>query len=377
MKIIHIVGSIDNSSAGPSISVPRLAQAQARAGAAVELATVGQPAGADGSLGLPHIRHAQSFARTPLLARLVASESLRRSLLAASDVDVFHTHGLWLMPNVYPARAAAENGTVFVISPRGMFGDAALAFSARKKRLFWTLLQKRAAQSATLFHATSTQEAEEIRAQGLTGPIVVSPNGVDIPDPSPVGARDLSPRTVLSLGRVHPKKGLDRLVRAWAMVEPEAPNWRLRIVGPSELGYAEALQGLVRHLNLQNVTVEPAKFGLDKLAAYREASLFVLPTLNENFAMTVAEALAAGTPVIATKGAPWSGLERERCGWWVNHGPEPMAAALRQALKLPAERIDEMGARGRAWMTLEFSWDGVARPILDAYEEVRGRKTGR
>ena len=96
-------------------------------------------------------------------------------------------------------------------------------------------------------------------------------------------------------------------------------------------------------------------------------SLFVLPTLNENFAMTVAESLAAGTPVIATKGAPWAGLETESCGWWIDHGVEPMAAALAAAMARPPEALRVMGARGREWMQRDYSWDRIGHEMLEAY----------
>ena len=95
--------------------------------------------------------------------------------------------------------------------------------------------------------------------------------------------------------------------------------------------------------------------------------LFVLPTLSENFAITVAEALAAGTPVIATKGAPWHGLEREDCGWWIDHGVEPLVAALAKAMTMQREALQAMGAKGRAWMARDFSWDRVANDMLDVY----------
>ena len=101
--------------------------------------------------------------------------------------------------------------------------------------------------------------------------------------------------------------------------------------------------------------------------AYRYADVFALPTLNENFGLTVAEALAAGTPVISTKGAPWSGLEREGCGWWIEHGIEPLAAALAHAMALPREALRAMGDKGREWMARDFSWDCVGRNMLGVY----------
>ena len=103
---------------------------------------------------------------------------------------------------------------------------------------------------------------------------------------------------------------------------------------------------LPSQLSLQRLSVEGPLRGGAKLTAYRQADVFVLPTLNENFGITVAEALGAERPVIATKGAPWCGLEREGCGWWIDHGVESLAHALAQAMALNRETLHRMGAQG-------------------------------
>jgi glycosyltransferase involved in cell wall biosynthesis len=145
------------------------------------------------------------------------------------------------------------------------------------------------------------------------------------------------------------------------------PGWRLRIVGPPEVGYDNELRALASALGLTRVFIEGPIYGEAKTAAYREADVFVLSSLNENFGLTVAEALAAGTPAISTKGAPWSGLEREGCGWWIDHGVEPLAAALAYAMALPRETLKAMGDKGRAWIARDFSWGPIARDMLDVY----------
>jgi glycosyltransferase involved in cell wall biosynthesis len=174
-------------------------------------------------------------------------------------------------------------------------------------------------------------------------------------------------RVVLSLGRIHPKKGLARLVHAWSKVEARYPAWWLRIAGPPELGHDNELRALAVSLGLTRISVEGPIYGEAKTSAYRCADVFVLPTLNENFGLTVAEALAAGTPVISTKGAPWSGLEREGCGWWIEQGIEPLAAALAHAMALPHEALEAMGDKGRKWMARDFTWDCVAEEMLGVY----------
>ncbi|MCU1625049.1 MAG: glycosyltransferase [Frankiales bacterium] len=253
-----------------------------------------------------------------------------------------------------------------VLSPRGMLGPAALNFSSMRKSLFWRLLQARAVAAAHCLHATSESEWAEIRALGHRNPVAIIPNGVDIAaTEKPQFHGD---RVLLTLGRIHPKKGLAHLIRAWAAVEAAFPDWRLRIVGPDEDGHAATLQALARELGVQRITIEDPLFDDAKLAALQGAEIFVLPTLNENFALTVAEALAAGTPVIASKGSPWQGLEARGCGWWVDVGSEPLAAALAHALAQPAPALRAMGENGRRWMAADFSWRHVAARMIEVYD---------
>lgn len=369
----HIVANVDDAAAGPSYSVLALVAALRAQGMDAEAWAVGQRAAHPGLRIFPP--------DGGMLRRLGASSALASALRhfpggVGGAGPVLHGHGLWLLPNLYPARVARRHGVPLVVSPRGMLGAEALAFSPHRKRVMWALAQGRALRTAACFHATSDAEAEDIRRAGLAAPIAVIPNGIDLPGAEPARARPES-RTVLHLGRLHPKKGVDRLVAAWARVARKYPAWQLRIVGPSELGTRAALERQVRALAVPRVTFDGPLHGAAKAAAYREAGLFVLPTRGENFGMVVAEALAAGVPVISTRGAPWAGLEAERCGWWVDHGPVPLATALDAALSLPPGTRAGMGARGRAWMARDFGWDGIAARMAEVYAWlVAGRAEG-
>lgn len=368
----QIVASLANEAAGPSYSVRRLAESLAERGMRSEVLSVGERASDIGSERVFPAR----LSHAPVVGRLLVSPALRAAVAeAAADGAVLHNHGLWLMPNVYPGLIAKHQGTPLIVSPRGMLGPAALQFSRLKKKVFWNIAQGPALRTVSCLHATAPEEAEDIRAFGLRAPIAVIPNGIDVPQerirkrPRPSG----EPRTLLHLGRIHPKKGIDRLLRAWARVEPAHPDWNLRIVGPDEGGHTNSLRNLARQIQLKRVTFDGPLYASEKQAAYEQADLFVLPTLNENFGMVVAEALANGIPAICSKGAPWAGLETERCGWWIDHGPEPMAAALDTALGLPDAERAAMGARGRAWMARDFGWDGIADRMAQVYAWCLGR----
>ena len=363
--IRQIVASIDNEAAGPSYSVTALSKALTRQGHDSATMAVGRRELEAGLEIYP-----QDLLRVPLANRLMSSHGLKRAVyLAAAKGAVLHMHGLWLLPNFYPAGAARRYGVPLIVSTRGMLGLKALAFSRKRKQVVWALAQKRAVQMAACFHATAETEVEDIRRAGLSAPVAVISNGIDIQE----SALTTGARTVLYLGRLHPIKGIDQLVAAWSRVAERHPAWQLRIAGPSEFGCKEALERQVRELAVPRVHFEGPLYGPDKLEAYRQAGLFVLPSLNENFGMVVAEALAAGTPVISTKGAPWAGLETEGCGWWVDHGWEPLVSALCAALALPDEERMAMGARGQAWMARDFGWDRIAARMAEVYAWCRGQ----
>ncbi len=88
--------------------------------------------------------------------------------------------------------------------------------------------------------------------------------------------------------------------------------------------------------------------------------------------MVVAEALANGCPAIVSRGAPWSGLEHERCGWWVSREVEPLTAGLDAAMSTPRDILTEMGRRGREWMERDYGWEAVARQMELSYAWLLG-----
>jgi glycosyltransferase involved in cell wall biosynthesis len=366
-SVTHVIAGLAAAHGGPSYSVPRLVEALQRLDVDARLFSVASgappPDLPPGTRFFP-----QSLRGVPLLKHFAISSALRLELMSAGGkVAVLHGHGLWLKPNLDVAAAARRRRIPLVVSPRGMLAAEARRYSKARKALVWRFGQRAALEGAACLHATSASEHDDIRAAGLRAPIAVIRNGIDLPilhdDPREVGARTM----VLSLGRIHPKKGLAALVSAWASVEPQRPGWRLRIVGPDENGHAAELRQLAARSGLRRVTVEEPLYGEGKAAAFGEAGLFVLPSRNENFGLTVAEALAAGVPVIATRGTPWGGLATEGAGWWVEGTPAALAEALLAATARPAPELAAMGRRGRAWMERDFGWDRVAAEMLLVY----------
>jgi glycosyltransferase involved in cell wall biosynthesis len=370
IHVLKIITSIDNETAGTTAWVRQLVDQLHAHNVAIDVLALTLAAEAPRALrGLS--LHLPDKTRLPGIGALLGSRTMKQAVLAAAEQGhVLHSSGLWRLPNVYPGWAAARTGCPLVVSTHGMLAPEALQFSSQKKWLFSALAQNRALEAVTCFHATSEKEIDDIRAYGLKAPIAHIPIGINVADEATLQGPRLSEdrqRTLLYLGRLHRIKRLNNLINAWARIQSRYPDWNLHIVGPSEDGHGEELQQEIRRLNLPRVELSGPLYGDSKLNAYKQADLVVLPTGTENFGMVVAESLANGTPVVCTKGAPWKGLETHDCGWWIDHGVEPLAAALSDAMARPSSQLKAMGARGRSWMSRDFSWERIATDMEHLY----------
>jgi glycosyltransferase involved in cell wall biosynthesis len=178
-------------------------------------------------------------------------------------------------------------------------------------------------------------------------------------------------RTALFLGRIHPIKGLLDLIKAWVLVRPQ--GWRVAMAGGDENNHRAEVEAAIQALDLAaDFSFLGPVAGDAKWSLYQQADLFVLPSHSENFGIVVAEALASSVPVITTRGTPWEDLVTHRCGWWTDNGPEPLAAALRDALNRTDEERHEMGRRGRQLVEQKYSWPGIAAQMHAVYRWVLG-----
>lgn len=244
--------------------------------------------------------------------------------------------------------------------------SSALQRSQWKKQIAWHAYQKHILGQAALLHVTSQEEEEALRRLGFNQPIALIPNGVRIPSRSGAGTSSVEKRRALFLSRLHPIKGLPILLEAWARVRPT--NWVLDLVGPGEEDHRDKLVKKIRRHGMgEAVRFSGAVSEEEKWDMYRSADLFILPSHSENFGIVVAEALAAGVPVITTTGTPWEELEERRCGWRVDPEVDPLSEALRKAIQCPASKLQEMGRRGRALVKAQYSWEKVAKQMCASY----------
>ena len=365
LTLFHIVPNIENEASGWWYSVPRMCQSLATRGHDVELSCLYARHGIEGV-------KTTDFAVLPILRRFGISIGHTCALMsAARRVDLVHNHSLWSLMNILAGWVVPGHRAKLVVSPHGTLAAAALSRRRSLKKALWPL-QYRTLAKADLLHATSTAEYRDIRSIGLVNPVAVVPNGIDVPS-SPRTAATQERRTLLFLSRIHPQKGLERLLSCWQRLQDRHRDWQLLVAGKGNRAYEHKVKTMANMLRLQRVRFVGPVYGAAKSRLYAQSQLFALPSDSENFGMVVAEALAHSCPCVVTTGAPCSGLETEGCGWWVEHDVRAFADALHAAMSRSEDALNHMGQIGRDWMIRDFGWEAVGLQMDMAYRWLLGR----
>ncbi len=299
-----------------------------------------------------------------------------RNAVRDMPCDVIHSHGLWMYPDVAVRRAAQGTGVPLLVSPHGMLDAWALRNSAWKKRLAGRLFTGKTLHHAACLHALCESEYHSIRRYGLSNPVCVIPNGVALPDDvaeraeSSVGSAgtDDGRKTLLFMGRIHEKKGLENLINAWVVVKTSNDGWRLVIAGQDQSGHEARLKRTVRDLALErDVLFTGPLLDGDKEAALARADAFVLPSYSEGLPMAVLEAWAHRLPVMMTSECNIPEGFEAVAALEVRPHPDSIAGGLRRLFAMNGKELQAMGHRGRALVERAFSWPAVAARMMSVY----------
>jgi len=297
------------------------------------------------------------------------------------DYDLLHIHALFSYPSTSAMAQARWAGVPYILRSIGQLSPWSLAQSRGRKRLMLRLIERRNLQRAAALHFTTGAERDEAAALGLAPPSLVLPLGVRGPGPAAAatGGRDgAAPVRFLFLSRLHPKKQLEKLLDALALLQRHRPeaSWQLAIAGDGEPPYVAALQARTRELGI-DARCRWLGFveGEAKWQLLQAADWYVLPSAAENFGIAAVEALAAGTPVILSpEVAVAADVARCGAGLVCTSDPEALALALGQALERPSL---SMRASALNLAQMEFSWSTIALQLRDAYRQVLTSPAGR
>jgi len=372
MKVLHVVPSFYPAHVygGPTQSVYQLCRALAHNNCEVRVLTTdanGPNAVLDvdttkdveiaSGLSVRYCHRVLDVSVSPTLLHLLASR--------VRWADVVHLMAVYSFPTIPTLFLCKLLGKPVVWSPRGMLQRWDGTRKPRLKAL-WEMACRLVAPKRLVLHLTSQQEADESAARFPRAEVAIIPNGVEIPDSVTHSPRQQDLRLVY-LGRLDPKKGIENLLHACAkLVAAAKPRFSLVIAGSGERVFERSLSESIRSLGLtDHVQMIGAVHGQAKEALFTAASMVIVPSHTENFGLVVAEALAHGVPVIASKRTPWRAIEEHRCGLWVDNDAASLADAITRMSQMP---LEEMGRRGRQWIEQDFSWDERAKEMIRLYE---------
>jgi glycosyltransferase involved in cell wall biosynthesis len=291
--------------------------------------------------------------------------------------DLVYIVSCWGYPFIPAARAAAAALIPYVISPRTAFMRAAWQGKFLKKAIYHFLMERSAINRAAVIHYTSQIEADQSRWMRLKSRAVIVPNPVDLSEFAALPERGsfrerhgiaADEKVLLYLGRVEPRKGLDLAIRAFGRIASSGRRARFAMAGPEEDAHVRELQELAMSVGAgDRVMFTGMLAGAARLAAFRDADLFVLTSLAENFGMAVVEAMASGLPVVVTDTvgvAPE--VAAHGAGLVVAREEHAVAAAMERMLS--SEELRRMsGEAGKRLAQTAYAPDAVARLWLERF----------
>lgn len=369
MKICIAISTIDKIAGGPSRSVPLLAKGLAKCGMDITLLTR-----ASDSMNLEIL--ANSDVKVKIIDKRTSYKALEKTIVN-EKFDIIHSQNLWLPFYHDIAKIARKNKIPYIMTPRGTLEPWCLndkkIFKRLKKRLALAVYQKNDLNKAACILATANMEADNIRNLGITSPIAVIPNGLDINAYTcrKLDSVDKVNKQILFLSRIVKKKGIELLIEAWSKIGYKYKDWQIIIAGNGESNYIAQLNQLILNKSLQDsIKIIPPVFGSEKIKLYQESGLFILPTYSENFGMVIAESMSCGVPVITTTGTPWMILNERKIGWCIDLSIDNLSQTLCSVLDLGIQNLFDIGQQASLFIRSSFGYEEVARKMKLVYEWV-------
>ncbi|MCV3215677.1 hormogonium polysaccharide biosynthesis glycosyltransferase HpsP [Plectonema radiosum NIES-515] len=400
MRILQIVPSISLIYGGPSQMVMGLSSALARENVKVTILTTDSN-GDSGQkpLDVPLNCPVKQDGYEIIYFRCSPFRRYKFSLLLlkwlnnhADEFDLAHIHALFSPISSVAATVCRQKNLPYILRPLGTLDPADLRKKKQLKQLYATILERANLGGAAAIHFTSDQEAKISERFGVSTHDLVIPLGVILPGGEGRRGRGgeggnairtqfgipLNVPLVLFMSRIDPKKGLNLLIPALEKLLAEGGNFYFVLAGtnPQDPDYEEKIRLQIENSPLRShTTITGFVTGELKSALLQAADLFVLPSYYENFGIAVAEAMVAGVPVIISDQVHiWHQVRDSESGWVGTTDVESLVELLRFALQNPAE-CRRRGLRAQEYALSNFSWEAIARQMIQAYNQILTSKT--
>ena len=382
MHLLHVIDTFSPAAGGPPEAVRQLVRAYLAAGDEIEVVCLDKP-GQPFLSGISCPVHALGQSA---LGRFAFSPRLWRWLHKnAGRFDGIVISGVWTFPGVALRAAARRAGT-----PYGVFAHGALDpwFNRRyplkylKKLLYWPVQHAVLRDAMAVFFTTGIERdlaKSSFRPSRWNG--VVVPYGIfDSGESERDSARQIEAfyrklpqlrgrRYLLFLARIHEKKGCDLLLEAFAQLAAAAPDMDLVMAGPDQVKMQAGLKSQAEKRGIAGRVYWPGLIGGDlKWGALRACDAYVLPSHQENFGISVVEALSVGRPVLISNQVNiWPEIENDRVGLVDDDSLEGTVRLLRRWLELPPAERDAMAGRARSCFAARFTTNRTAIAICETF----------
>ncbi len=318
------------------------------------------------------------FPITRLPRSLFRYRTMRQLSQLIEASDILHIHGLWQAPTFAGGWLARRHRIPYIVSAHGMLEPWALHHKRWKKSIYAAVTERSTLARAACLRALTRAEVDNYRNFGLSNPIAVVPNGVEVRQSDSKAFLDAFPelrgfRVILYLGRIHYKKGPDVLVQAWQLIAKQFPDVQLVFAGQDSEGTEATIKQLALRSGIRDrITFTGFLRGDLKWSALAASTLFALPSHSEGFSVAIVEALGSARPVVITPQCHFPEVAERQCGWTVEPDRELLAAALAEALSLPSTNLEEMGHRGRTLVHERYGWDAIGCQMAEVYRWILG-----
>ena len=360
MKVLH-TGTLDVNAGGPAMSTYYTLYGLRQQGIDAEL--IMYPLSTTGKLKGENIP--VHFAKAPLEKKMAYSPTLKKEIKKLGEYDIYHAQGIWQYPTYALIDIARKNGKPYIITPRGMLYPQDIQKSnklLKELSLKFRLLDD--LNHAACIQVTCKDEMLHCRNLGVTSPIAIIPNPIEIRDYSEKKKDNVF--RLGYLGRLSPRKNIESLIYAFHELKDLSKDAELLIIGGGDNKYEHFLKNEVKRLNLQNIRFAGFLSGKEKDEALASLSVLAMPSEFENLGNVILEGLIRGIPCIATKGSPWEELNTHQCGWWIDYQQTAITEAVRQALL--SSQLTEMGERGKQLVKENYSTEAIAKRMKELYQ---------
>lgn len=382
MKILHIIPSLSKNLDGPANAIGNFCNNLVAKGLGITIYTTDlHPINYDSLAGLD-VKVFKTYKKSNYCFSLGLWQALEENI---TRYDLIHIHGLWVFPTTIAAYIARKKKVPYIIRPCGMldyYGVYHTRWKSFKKLLYFNVLERNNLDRASAVHFTSLEELNRAKHLNIKAPPLILPLGIEKNEflalPPKGGFRNMYPflkgkKIILFLGRIHYIKGLEILIDAYKNVSDKTDEVFLIIAGHDNEGYKNVLKNKINALNLSDkVFFTGLVKDKQKIEILTDSDIFCLPSFQENFGIAVAEAMAAGLPVVISDQVNiHSEISDANAGIVTKCDSDEVANAILKIINNDTLK-KEMGVNARKLVFDKFSWDKIAEKMIENYQKIIG-----